>query len=71
MSFSPAVRDRTFHRLSWDLADIAAMSVQPLAGRRCEVAVTHRDGTLRRFTDVHAAPGEVESAFAVRGYRRP
>lgn len=68
LSFSPVVRDLTFRRLNWPRADIAAVSVQPLPRRRCEVAVTHRDGSMRRFSDVHAAAAEVESAFAVRGY---
>jgi len=69
ISFSPTVRDLTFKKQHWLRADIAAVSVQPLPRRRCEVALMHQDGAIRRFTNVPAAAAEVESAFAVRGYR--
>jgi hypothetical protein len=69
--FSPMVRDFTLKQIRWDRAEIAAVSVQPLPRNHCEVAVTRRDGTLRRYRQVRAAAAEVGSAFAVRGYPRP
>ena len=65
---SPMLKDLTFKRIRWNRADVAAVSVQPLPRNRCEVAVTRRDGTMRRYRQVRAAAAEVESAFAVRGY---
>ena len=64
------LKDFTYKRTRWARDEVAAVSVQPLPRRRCEVAVTRRDGTMRRYRGVKAAAAEVESAFAVRGYPR-
>jgi len=68
---SPVLKDLTFKRIRWARDEVAAVSVQPLPRKRCEVSVTRRDGTMRRYRGIPAAAAEVESAFAVRGYPRP
>jgi hypothetical protein len=60
-----------FKQIRWARADVAAVSVQPLPRNRCEVAVTRRDGMMRKYRQVRAAAAEVQSAFVVRGYGNP
>lgn len=69
----PAFSDWTLKRVRWDRADVAAVSVEPhpRRNRACEVAITRRDGKLRRYRRVQAAAAEVASAFGVRGYPLP
>ena len=61
----------TFKRIRWAREEVAEVSVRPLPRNRCEVTVTRRDGTMRRYGQVQAAAAEVESAFAARGYGSP
>ena len=68
---SPVLKNLTFKRIRWARAEVAAVPVQPLPRKRCEVSVTRRDGTMRRYRGIPAAAAEVELAFVVRGYPRP
>lgn len=70
ITFSPSMKDMTLRKQQLARAEILGVSVQEAAKqtRRCEVAVFHRDGSVRRFPNVIRPAAEVESAFRLRGY---
>lgn len=70
ITFSSSVKDWSLRKQRWAREDILAVSVQAGARqtRLCEVAVTHQDGSVRRFPRIPRPAAEVTSAFSVRGY---